>query len=76
MRCELPINAALIFIPAHIPARKFRIKIIETIDFPFCQTLPTKRREFNFGNIQPTSVLWCVVDFKSLGQLERFPWRK
>jgi hypothetical protein len=60
---ELPLYATLIFITAHIPAPKFRVQVIETSYFSFCQTLPTKRREFNFGNIQPASMLRCVVDF-------------
>lgn len=69
---EMPIDTLLNSITLRIPGQKLLIKIFNTAYAPFGQTLVSQSGEFNFRNIQPTTMFGRMVYFKTFRQPEGF----
>ena len=73
---ELPIDTFLRSISLCIPSCKLLIKFFDIANTSFSQALVTKSREFNFCNIKPTPMFWCVMNLKTFCKPKCFVGRE
>ena len=73
---ELPIDTFLRSISLCIPSCKLLIKFFDIANTSFSQTLVAKSREFNFSDIKPTPMFWCVVNLKTFCKPKCFVGRE
>ncbi len=69
VRSELPVNALLSGISGRSPGNKQTAESRQVGDSVVRNTLTPKSREFNFRNVKPASMFWCVMDFQTFGEL-------
>lgn len=61
---ELPVYTLLPLVPVHLPSSRFPLKFLDSGDSSVQASLG-KSRKLDFGYIQPGSMLWCMMQFKS-----------
>ena len=69
--CKLPLDLPVLDVAVIMPGSKFVVKNIQAGDTS-ANALPGQNAYHNFCNVEPTSMLWCVVQFKSFCQRTRF----
>ena len=65
---ELPIDLAVDPVSRFLPGMNFATEQFRTLNTTI-QALTLQDAEFTFGNVQPTSVFWRVMNLQSFGQL-------
>lgn len=64
-RFELPVDAFTEPVPVYIPSGDFLPQLFDALN-PTTQALPGQNTQFNFGHIQPTSVLWRKMNLQAI----------
>ena len=59
-----------------MPFLQFGIELLQIVNPPFSKALLGQRRQLDFRNIKPVSMLWRIMKLKSLCKPNGFSWLK
>ena len=68
---KMPVNVFCGKVSGFLPSRQLPVQDIDGRDSS-AKALLRDGAQLNFGNVEPTAMLWCEVNFKAFGQTARF----